>query len=403
VTPDSTTSRGTVTVHADVTNTGSRAGSDVVQLYVGDPASVGEPPKQLKGFSKVTLAPGQTTQVSFRLPPSAFAYWNDAANGWAVADGTYKIMVGDSSANLPLTGTENIIRTYGPQAVAVSAPGVVQAGNAATVTTTFTNDADVPVRQTQLRLTAPSGWTVQPASASVGTVAAHQSAKATFQVTPPSGAAPGSGRLTATAQFAEEGTGQGTASGTATVTLPYPSLPAAYNNAGVSDDSNPAEGNFDGGGYSYSAQALASVGITPGATVNSGGFSFTWPSAQPGQPDNVTTSGQVVDVSGTGSQLAFLGAGAFGTQTGQVTVTYTDGSTSTGTLTLPDWYADAATAGSQLVATAPHWNIPAGSTLDPNHPVSVYLTTVPLTAGKTVAYVTLPSDSNMHVFATAFR
>jgi beta-glucosidase len=109
-----------------------------------------------------------------------------------------------------------------------------------------------------------------------------------------------------------------------------------------------------------------------------------------------------VNVSGAGSQLAFLGAGTFGTQTGQVTVTYTDGSTSTGTLTLPDWYADAAVTGSQLVATAPHWNIPAGSTLDPNHKVSVYLTTVPLTSGKTVAYVTLPSDSNMHIFATAF-
>jgi beta-glucosidase len=402
VTPDHTTSRGMVTVHADVTNSGSRPGSDVVQLYVGNPASAGEPPKQLKGFSKVTLAPGQTKQVSFRLSSAAFAYFSDAANNWAVADGTYQIMVGDSSANLPLTGTEDITRTYGPQAVAVSAPHVIQPGSAAAVTATFTNDADVPVSQTELKLSAPSGWSVQPASAALGTVAAHGSATATFHVTPPSGVTPGSDQLTVTAQFAEEGVGHGTASGTATVTAPYPSWQAAYNDVGVSDDSNPAAANFDGGGYSYSAQALASVGITPGAKISSGGFSFTWPSSQPGQPDSVTTSGQVVDTTGAGSQLAFLGAGTFGTQTGQVTVTYTDGSTSTGTLTLPDWYADAATAGSQLVATAPHWNIPAGSTLDPNHPVSVYLTTVPLTAGKTVAYVTLPSDSNMHIFATAF-
>jgi beta-glucosidase len=279
---------------------------------------------------------------------------------------------------------------------------VVQTGAAVAVTATFTNDADVPVRQTELTLPAPAGWSVQPASAELGTVAAHGSATATFHVTPPSGAASGSNQLTVTARFSEEGVGHGTASGTATVTVPYSSLSAAYNDVGVSDDSNPAAGNFDGGGYSYSAQALASVGITPGATVKSGGFSFTWPSAPPGQPDNVTTSGQVVNVTGTGSQLAFLGAGGFGTQTGPVTVTYTDGSTSTGTLTMPDWYADAAVTGSQLVATAPHWNIPAGSTLDPNHQVSVYLTTVPLTAGKTVAYVSLPSDSNMHIFATAF-
>ena len=165
VTPDHTTSRGAVTVHADVTNRGSRSGSDVVQLYVGDPASVGEPPAQLKGFSKVTLAPGQTKNVSFRLAPSAFSYWNDAANTWAVADGSYKIMVGDSSASLPLAGAVDITRTYGPQAVAVSAPHVVQTGAAAAVTATFTNDADVPVRHTELTLTAPSGWSVQPASA----------------------------------------------------------------------------------------------------------------------------------------------------------------------------------------------------------------------------------------------
>ena len=361
----------------------------------------------VKGLSpeplvRTTLAPGQTQHVSFQLTPSAFSYFSDAADNWAVADGSYKIMVGDSSANLPLTGSVDITRTYGPQAVAVSAPHVVQAGSTADVTATFTNDADVPLHQAELKLTAPSGWSVQPASVPLGTVPAHGSATATFRLTPPSGAAPGPGQLTAAARFVEEGVGPGSASGTATVTVPYPSLPAAYNDVAVSDDSNPAAANFDGGGYSYSAQALASVGVTPGATVNSGGFSFTWPSPPPGQPDSVTTSGQVVNVSGAGSQLAFLGAGTFGTQTGQVTVTYTDGSTSTGTLTLPDWYADAAVTGSQLVATAPHWNIPAGSTLDPNHKVSVYLTTVPLTAGKTVAYVTLPSDSNMHIFATAF-
>ncbi|HEY4464733.1 MAG TPA: glycoside hydrolase family 3 C-terminal domain-containing protein [Streptosporangiaceae bacterium] len=402
VTPDHTTSRGTVTVHADVTNTGHRAGSDVAQIYVGDPASVGEPPQQLKGFSKVTLAPGQTKDVSFRLTPSAFSYWNDAASTWAVADGSYKIMVGDSSASLPLTGTVGVTRTYGPQAVAVSAPHVVPAGSPATVTATFTNGADVPVRQTELTLSAPSGWTVQPATAALGTVAAHGSATATFHATPTPGAAAGASQFTVTAGFSEEAVGHGTASGTATVTVPYSSLSAAYNNTAVSDDSNPAAANFDGGGYSYSAQALATVGITPGATVKGGGFSFTWPNAQPGQADNVTTSGQVVNVTGTGSQLAFLGAGAFGTQTGTVTVTYTDGSTSTGTLTMPDWYADAAVTGSQLVATAPHWNIPAGSTLPPDHPVSVYLTAVPLTAGKTVAYVTLPSNSGLHIFATAF-
>jgi beta-glucosidase len=50
-------------VSATVTNTGSRAGTDVAQLYLGDPAAAGEPPRQLKGFQRVTLNPGQSTQT----------------------------------------------------------------------------------------------------------------------------------------------------------------------------------------------------------------------------------------------------------------------------------------------------------------------------------------------------
>jgi len=402
VTPDHTTSRGSVTVQADVTNRGSRYGSDVVQVYVGDPPSAGEPPKQLKGFTKVELAPGQTKHVSFVLGPSALAYWDTAANTWAVRDGTYQIQVGDSSANLPLAAAATVTKTYGPQAVALAAPAVAQAGSTQTVTATFTNDSDVSTFNTTLRLTAPSGWSATPAQVPLGTVGPHATATASLRVTLPQGATAGAYQLSADASFTEEAVGPGSASGAATVTVPYPSLAAAYDNVAVSDDADPAEGNFDGGGYSFSAQALASVGITPGATVSSGGFSFTWPSAPPGQPSDVTAAGQVVALPGSGSQLAFLGAGAFGTQTGQVTVTYTDGSTSTGTITLPDWYANTATPGDALVATTPHWNVPAGSPLDPNHHVSIYLSAIALAPGKTVAWITLPNAPNMHIFSTAF-
>jgi beta-glucosidase len=403
VTPGQTTSRGEVTVSADITNTGQRAGSDVVQLYVGDPASTGEPPEQLKGFTKVSLAPGQTKRVGFRLSAAqALSYWDSSANGWTVADGDYKLMIGDSSANLPLTATVDVTRSYGPQGVVLSAPSVAMPGSAQTVSATFTNaDSDVPVRDVTVRLGAPDGWTVTPALISLGTVAAHGTAHASFRVSPPSGAGGGASQLTATARYVENGIGPGKVSGYANVTVPYPSLSAAYNNVGVSDDSDPAAGNYDGSGYSYSAQALASAGITPGSTVSSGGFSFTWPNVAAGQPDNVALNGQTVIVSGSGSQLALLGAGAFGTQTGQLTVGYTDGTTSTGTITFSDWYADAAVTGDSLVATAPYWNEPAGSTLPKNHPVGLYLTTVPLTADKTVAWVSFPSNSDMHVFTYA--
>jgi beta-glucosidase len=93
-------------VSARVTNTGRVSGSDVAQLYLGDPAAAGEPPRQLKGFRKVTLRPGQSTTVRFILNGHDLSYWDDAANGWVLPGGQYQVYVGDSSAlaHLPLRG-----------------------------------------------------------------------------------------------------------------------------------------------------------------------------------------------------------------------------------------------------------------------------------------------------------
>jgi len=90
------------TVTARVKNTGTRAGSEVVQLYVGAPAAAHEPVRQLKGYTKVTLKPGQTTTVRLKLSRSALATWNNAKTGWTVVKGRYRVSVGDSSRNLPL-------------------------------------------------------------------------------------------------------------------------------------------------------------------------------------------------------------------------------------------------------------------------------------------------------------
>jgi beta-glucosidase len=97
--------RGGYRVSADVTNTGHRSGAEVAQLYVGDPASTGEPAEQLKGFQRVTLRPGETKRVTFRVGRGAFAWWNGQ---WTVTPGTYALMVGDSSANLPLTANVEV-------------------------------------------------------------------------------------------------------------------------------------------------------------------------------------------------------------------------------------------------------------------------------------------------------
>jgi beta-glucosidase len=89
-------------VSVDVRNTGHRAGTQVVQVYVTDPASVGEPPVQLKGFAKVALRPGQHRRVQVRLDEHAFSHWDTAAQSWRTTPGRYTVSAGTSSRDLPL-------------------------------------------------------------------------------------------------------------------------------------------------------------------------------------------------------------------------------------------------------------------------------------------------------------
>lgn len=100
--PASVRSAEIVRVGVDIKNTGSRAGADVVQVYVASPATADEPPKQLKGFAKVELQPGKTEHVSVVLDPHAFSVWNAKSKGWTVVPGSYTLLIGDSSRDLPL-------------------------------------------------------------------------------------------------------------------------------------------------------------------------------------------------------------------------------------------------------------------------------------------------------------
>ncbi len=100
----------TATVSFTLKNTGSRAGAEVAQLYLGDPASAGEPPQQLKAFQKVFLQPGQSQTVTLTLDPRAFAIWDTGKHGWVVPGGTYRILVGSSSRDIRLQGTANVAK-----------------------------------------------------------------------------------------------------------------------------------------------------------------------------------------------------------------------------------------------------------------------------------------------------
>ena len=90
-------------VSLTVTNTGDRAGDEVVQVYVSKPdARVFRPMQELKGFARVSLEAGESKTVSIPLDDKAFRYWNDPANCWAVEGGTYMIRVGASCEDIRL-------------------------------------------------------------------------------------------------------------------------------------------------------------------------------------------------------------------------------------------------------------------------------------------------------------
>jgi hypothetical protein len=134
--------------------------------------------------------------------------------------------------------------------------------------------------------------------------------------------------------------------------------------------------------------------------VQHDGITYTMPG--PDTPDNVLADGQTIPVSGQGNELGVLDASAYGSASATFVVSYTDGSTSTATVTIPDWYTGAA-AGSDIAATVPwHSSSDAGS-----HPVNLYATSIPIDPNRTVAAVTLPNigdsvapgQTSAHIFA----
>lgn len=99
----------TVTVSVDVTNVGERTGDEVVQLYLHDElASVVRPFKELKGFTRITLAPGETRTVDFALTPEHLAIW-DAHMNFVVEPGAFKVMIGSSSEDIKLEGIFTVV------------------------------------------------------------------------------------------------------------------------------------------------------------------------------------------------------------------------------------------------------------------------------------------------------
>ena len=100
-----TPSAGGVSVSFVVKNTGKRGGQEIAEVYASLPAGTGEPPKRLIGWDKVELAPGQSKTVTVAVEPLFLSIFDEPKDGWQMAPGDYKVMVGGSSRTLPLTET----------------------------------------------------------------------------------------------------------------------------------------------------------------------------------------------------------------------------------------------------------------------------------------------------------
>lgn len=93
-----------ITLSVEVANTGHRPGQEVIQVYVAPKgAALPRPPKELKGFIKVTLQPGERRRVEITLEPNAFAYWDVAGGRWRVDPGAYDLCVGRSTGDIRMT------------------------------------------------------------------------------------------------------------------------------------------------------------------------------------------------------------------------------------------------------------------------------------------------------------
>ena len=177
---------GSATVSATVTNTGSRAGAEVAQLYVGQPAANGEPPKQLRGYQKVSLNAGESRVVQFQLTSRDLAHWNDSTAKWTTTAGAYQVLVGDSSRNLPLSAgltvssATSLAATGSAPEVTVVNPLGMSSPAGISVSLPLTGNTTTPDGKLTFTATGlPAGLSISPA----GVISGSATVKGTSTVT----------------------------------------------------------------------------------------------------------------------------------------------------------------------------------------------------------------------------
>jgi beta-galactosidase len=355
--------------------------------------------------SPSVLRPGQQAAVSATLANGAFPFADNGGVG-----GVYIRTLPGQPGPITVRVTHPTLGSAAARIVAVQSPSAIP-GISVPGPGGARPRQEMTLTSTDMTLSAPGGWSIAATSpSSFAALPPGASVTSTWKLTAPTAAsAAGAGSVAVTAAFVLDGS-RVSQSTTVPVSVAL-SLSEAFNNVGISDDSDVSEANFDGVGNSFSAQALAAAGLAPGALFTHGGITFTWPDAPPGQPDNVVANGQTILLNGTGTMLAFVGASSPSVEAGVGVVHYSDGSTSAYSVTL-DNYFYAPTPGNETVAQMPYINDsnPAsngGQAGRRNQAVWIFFTSVPIAAGRTVTAVTLPTGGGtqggrvvgMHVFA----
>lgn len=370
----------------------------------------------------IQLPSGKTLTVNGNGASNAASYvqsatWNSAS--WTDAyvptnalskGGTLSFTLGTtpntSWASLPTdappsdsTGEASVVAATSPGSGLILAPGA--AGNAKLVASNLTGSAT-----TLTWSESGDGVTVSPSSGTLD-IPANGSVSVALSVT--AGQTEGAYPVT----FTMSSGGTNLLPSTLNVDIATPGeLWPYYTNIGVSTDGGSSAADYDGDGYSYSANALAAQGVTPGATITSDGVSYTWPNVNAGQLDNIEANGQTIPLQPTtATKIGLLGSATNAPEdgtTGTLTVTYTDGTTQKIPVVFGDWTLGANSetppTGDQTVATTSYRNADGGAS-DPQT-INTYLFAfdATLTAGKTVASVTMPSpdSGDFHVFAIGF-
>jgi hypothetical protein len=308
---------------------------------------------------------------------------------------------GSAPQDAPPSNTSGTTATVGYLA---SQTATVAPGNSSTVTVGASN-ATNSSQKVQVSIAVPSGVTITPSSATIE-VPPHSTGTTTLTVA--AAANTTQNFYSAPVTLTTESTGA-TQSLNQTILVATPgSLLSTFNNMGISSSSDPSAANFDGGGYSYSAEALAADGFNPGQNVTVNGVTFSWPLPSGGFPDNTVPDGQTVTVNAaSGTQtLAFLAAANNGPVTAPLTLHYSDGSTSTYWLGMSDWTLNGGggkpSYGNKVAATTSYRNCPGCTGGQQTVSTDVFYTAVPVDAGKTLTSVTLPTGTSAgheHIFS----